>query len=98
MAPAWESHFAPALGGRNRKSKRNERNPMTIDYLEMFVAATFALALPSVAMAQTIAFADAAIGSKPKDFAYGLTGGGPAPNWEIVADATAVGGKALAQT
>ena len=71
---------------------------MTIDYLEMFVAATFALALPSVAMAQTIAFADAAIGSKPKDFAYGLTGGGPAPNWEIVADATAVGGKALAQT
>ena len=71
---------------------------MTIHYLEMFVAATLVFGLPSVAVAQTITFADAAIGSKPKDFEYGLTGGGPAANWEIVADATAIGGKALAQT
>ena len=71
---------------------------MTIHYLEIFVAATLVLGLPSVAMAQTITFADAAIGSKSKDFAYDLTGGGPAANWEIVADSTANGGKALAET
>jgi hypothetical protein len=71
---------------------------MTIHYLEIFVAATLVLGLPSLAMAQTITFADAAVGSKPKDFSYDLTGGGPAANWEIVADSTAVGGKALAET
>src|SRR5262249_25110775 len=38
------------------------------------------------------------IGAKPSDFEYALTGGGAAPTWEIVADATALGGKALAQT
>ena len=34
-----------------------------IHYLEMFVAATLVLGFPSVAMAQTITFADAAISS-----------------------------------
>jgi hypothetical protein len=71
---------------------------MTPHYFDMLVVATLALGFPSLAMAQTITFADAATGSKPKDFEYGLTGGGSAVNWEIVADSTAVGGKALAQT
>jgi hypothetical protein len=71
---------------------------ISFQYLEVFVAVTVLLGFPSIAMAQTITFADAAIGSKPKDFEYGLTGGGSAVSWEIVADSTAVGGKALAQT
>ena len=71
---------------------------MTMQYLNVVAVAALMLAVPGFAAAQTITFADAAIGSKPKDFEYGLTGGGPAPNWEIVADATAAGGKALAQT
>jgi hypothetical protein len=73
-------------------------NTISSQYLEVFCAVTLLLGFPSLAMAQTITFADAAIGSKPKDFEYDLTGGGPAANWEIIADSTAVGGKALVQT
>jgi hypothetical protein len=70
---------------------------MTMHYLEVFVAASLVLGFPCVAVAQTITFADTAVGSKPKDFEF-ATGGGPTPNWEIVVDSTAAGGKALAQT
>jgi hypothetical protein len=47
--------------------------------------------------AQTITFGDAAAGKLPPDFEVGLTGGGPPPRWEVVADPTATGAKALAQ-
>jgi hypothetical protein len=70
----------------------------SIHYLQVFVAAVVIAGLPSVLAAQTVVFADEALGSKPKGFEYALTGGGPAPSWEIVADSTAQGGKALAQT
>jgi hypothetical protein len=51
----------------------------------------------SVLGAQTITFGDAAAGKLPPDFEVGLTGGGPPPRWEVVADPTATGAKALAQ-
>jgi hypothetical protein len=47
--------------------------------------------------AQTITFGDATAGKPPPDFEVGLTGGGPPPRWEALADPTATGGKALAQ-
>jgi hypothetical protein len=71
---------------------------MTFHFPELFMAATLVLAFPAVAAAQTVTFAEAAVGSTPKDFEYGLTGGGTAVKWAIVADPTASGGKALAQT
>src|SRR5476651_2202408 len=73
-------------------------NSIPLHYMEVFCAVTLLLGFPSLAVAQTITFADAAVGSKPKDFAYDLTGGGSAVKWEIVADSTAIGGKAHAQT
>jgi hypothetical protein len=47
--------------------------------------------------AQTITFGDTPAGQLPKEFETGLTGGGPPPRWEVVADPTATDGKALAQ-
>jgi hypothetical protein len=71
---------------------------MTIHFPELFMASVLVLAFPNVVAAQTITFSEAAVGSTPKDFEYGLTGGGTAVKWEIIADETAAGGKALAQT
>jgi hypothetical protein len=47
--------------------------------------------------AQTITFGDTPMGQLPNEFETGLTGGGPPPRWEVVADPTAREGKALAQ-
>jgi hypothetical protein len=61
-------------------------------------AAALAVFLASSAVrAQTITFGDASPGKLPQEFEIGLTGGGPTPRWEVVADPTAVDGKALAQ-
>ena len=49
------------------------------------------------APAQTITFGDRQPGVLPKELEVGLTGGGPSPRWEVVADPSAKGGKALAQ-
>jgi len=49
------------------------------------------------ATAQTITFGGTPPGQVAKDFESALTGGGPPPRWEVVADPTAVDGKALAQ-
>jgi len=60
--------------------------------------ATVALMLATaVATAQTITFENDAPGQPPKDFEFGLAGEGGPGRWEIVADKTAAGGKALAQ-
>jgi hypothetical protein len=71
---------------------------MTTHFPELFMAAALVLGFPVVAAAQTITFAEAAVGSTPKAFEYELTGGGTAVKWEIIADETAAGGKAMAQT
>ncbi|HEX8664033.1 MAG TPA: family 16 glycoside hydrolase [Beijerinckiaceae bacterium] len=61
-------------------------------------ALAFGLALAAApAGAQTITFGDTPAGQLPREFETGLTGGGPPPRWEVVADPTATDGKALAQ-
>jgi len=56
-----------------------------------------ALLLTSPVSAQTVTFADAAPGAMPKDFEPALTGSGRMGRWEVVEDATAEAGRALAQ-
>jgi len=53
--------------------------------------------MAAAAEAQTLTFGDTPAGQLPKEFEAGLTGGGPPPRWEVIADPTAVDGKALAQ-
>src|SRR3954466_14583914 len=43
----------------------------------------------SAAPAQTITFGDRQPGVLPKELEVGLTGGGPSPRWEVVADPSA---------
>ncbi len=73
-------------------------NSISTEKTAWLVIATLMLGLPSLAIAQTITFADARVGSKPQNFEYWLTGKGSPANWEIAADPTASGGKAFAQT
>ncbi len=61
------------------------------------VLAATILVAPTCAGAQSITFADAEIGSAPKDFESALTGKGSLGRWEVVPDDTAEGGKAVAQ-
>lgn len=49
------------------------------------------------ARAETIGFGRAPIGSLPGDFEVGRTGKGAPAEWKVVADASAQGGRALAQ-
>jgi hypothetical protein len=49
------------------------------------------------AIAQRVTFAEAPLGGLPKDFGTALTGQGKPGKWAVVEDATAEGGKALAQ-
>jgi hypothetical protein len=51
----------------------------------------------AVATAQTVTFENDAPGKPPKDFEFGLAGEGGPGRWDVVADKTAAGGKALAQ-
>ena len=61
-------------------------------------AALAALLLaPATGAAQSIPFATADVGKAPRDFEPTLTGNGSPGRWEIVADSTAEGGKAVAQ-
>jgi hypothetical protein len=53
--------------------------------------------IASVASAQTITFEGDTPGKPPKDFEFGLAGEGGPGRWEVVADKSAAGGKALAQ-
>jgi hypothetical protein len=60
--------------------------------------AAVAVALSTgVATAQTITFENETAGKPPKDFEFGLAGEGGPGRWEVVADKSAAGGKALAQ-
>ncbi len=52
---------------------------------------------PSLASAQSVSFGDAPIGSLPKDIEPAQTGDGDPGRWEVVEDAGATGGRALAQ-
>jgi hypothetical protein len=55
------------------------------------------LLLTSPAIAQHVSFAGTPVGQKPKDFETALTGNGKPGEWSVVEDATAEGGRALAQ-
>lgn len=57
----------------------------------------FAVAIPTVATAETVTFGEEPLGALPKDFDHGVAGVGGSGRWEVVRDATATGGKALAQ-
>lgn len=62
------------------------------------IGAALGLALTiEVAAAQTIAFEDGQLGQPPRDFEFGLAGEGGPGRWEVVADTSAAGGRALAQ-
>jgi hypothetical protein len=61
------------------------------------ITATALLLSSAVAAAQTITFENDAPGQPPKDFESGLAGEGGVGRWQVVADKTAAGGKALAQ-
>jgi hypothetical protein len=61
------------------------------------IAAVALMLTSAVATAQTITFENDAPGQPPKDFEFGLAGEGGPGRWQIVADKTAAGGKALAQ-
>jgi hypothetical protein len=56
-----------------------------------------ALTFPGTVAAQTVTFADEPLGTLPKDFDHGIMGAGGPGRWQVVADETAIGGKALAQ-
>jgi hypothetical protein len=53
--------------------------------------------LAAPASAQRVSFADAPLDGMPKDFVTALTGQGKLGKWAVVEDATAEGGRALAQ-
>jgi hypothetical protein len=61
------------------------------------IAAAALMLTSAVATAQTITFENDALGQPPKDFEFGLAGEGGPGRWQVVADKTAAGGKALAQ-
>ena len=61
------------------------------------IAAVALMLSSAVATAQTITFENDAPGKPPKDFEFGLAGEGGPGRWQVVADKTAAGGKALAQ-
>jgi Domain of Unknown Function (DUF1080) len=60
-------------------------------------AATAMILTTAVAAAQTITFENDAEGQPPRDFEFGVAGEGGPGRWEVIADKTAAGGKALAQ-
>ena len=68
----------------------------TIGAIALGIAATLS-ALSASAAAQAITFENDAPGKPPRDFEFGLAGEGGPGRWQIVADKTAAGGKALAQ-
>jgi hypothetical protein len=61
------------------------------------LAAMGSFACPTAALAQATTFADAPIGTAPRDFAPMQTGIGEPGRWEVVADADAAGGRAVVQ-
>jgi hypothetical protein len=89
-----QAHFCASQRGKD--SVRN--GSVRITFIILVVATSLIFGSSGVTMAQTVSFADAIVGSTPKDFASALTGRGPNGRWEIVADPTASVGKALAQT
>ena len=58
---------------------------------------SIAVAMAGFARAETVNLSADSIGKPPAGFDILLTGGGPAPRWEVVEDATSKSGRALAQ-
>ena len=63
----------------------------------LLAAAVLWTLMHDIAAAQSVTFGNEAPGTTPKDFEYGVAGDGGPARWEIVADAEAAGGRALAQ-
>jgi hypothetical protein len=62
-----------------------------------WITAAVLLLSGGAASAQIVTFESETLGQPPKDFEFGLAGEGGPGRWELVADPTAGGGKALAQ-
>lgn len=65
--------------------------------LSVMALATAILATTVTASAETVTFVGGQIGTLPKEFVSAMTGRGEPGRWEIVEDASAEGGRALAQ-
>src|SRR5215831_7630688 len=61
------------------------------------LASAALLATGEAAPAQVVTFESETPGQPPRDFEFGLAGEGDPGRWEVVADPTAGGGKAVAQ-
>jgi hypothetical protein len=61
------------------------------------IAAAVLLAVLRPVLAQTLTFAAEPLGALPKNFETARTGKGQPGRWEVVEDATAAGGRAMAQ-
>jgi hypothetical protein len=66
-------------------------------FFPMLAVAAALWAVPAPIFAQTLTFAGERAGALPKDIETALTGQGQRGRWEVVDDATADGGRALAQ-
>ena len=77
------------------RSSRFPRSDFIKKYAGLTLVALMLLILP--AQAQHVSFADGPLGDKPKNFETALTGGGKPGEWTVVEDASAEGGRALAQ-
>jgi hypothetical protein len=93
--PSKEGLFDHAPGELEESSRREERMSKVEGCALGVVAAV--ILTTAVATAQTITFENDALGKSPNDFEFGLAGEGGPGRWEVVADKSAAGGKALAQ-
>lgn len=80
---------------RWKARRRKDETPMA--YKAAAAALLIGLMAVSMAKAETITFSAEQPGALPKEFEHGVMGVGGPGRWEIVADDTAAGGKALAQ-
>jgi hypothetical protein len=99
------SHLSSHIDARQSlgdRLDRPERSPETLHAARPIALAALALlalmVLTIPAQAQRISFADTPLGATPKDFEPALTGSGQPGEWTVVEDATAEGGRALAQS
>jgi glycosyl hydrolase family 59 (putative galactocerebrosidase) len=65
---------------------------------QFLLVLTLAMALaPTMSAAESLSFKDTTVGAAPSSFELALTGSGSTGRWEVIAEETAVDGKALAQ-
>ncbi|MGE0750685.1 MAG: family 16 glycoside hydrolase [Variibacter sp.] len=89
----------PSPGGFSGRADQSSKTSRLARPMALAAIALLALTVLTIpAQAQRISFADMPLGAKPKDFEPALTGSGQQGEWTVVEDATAEGGRALAQS